>query len=1145
MLGRVLKALLSRQAKGQRGDPESELRLLLEERRADEALARCDALLAERSDAAHLHLFRGRALLALSRLDDAALAAREALRRGDVSGQADLLLSEVMLALGRSQEALESAERARLRMADSPEIWTQYGLANLSVDNLERAHHAFVRALSMDRDWTPAWINRALVERRMGQLSLATVSLEEATRLSPDSGLAWSNYALALRDENRFEEALKAIQRAGRLRPNHAATALNEASILFDGDRVEEAFAAYERALSIAPSLIDAEVGLALVRHRKGLHHRAVEDLQRIVELRPDASIARAALGEMQIWQGDFSPGWDNWEARFSSTDTVVAPSPLPLWNGEALEPGKLLVQSEQGLGDMILFASCFADLLERAPHAVIEAPRKLAGLFCRSFPSAHIYPPSNRVVPEFADRHPLLSCRIPAGSLMRVFRRRRETFPRKVAYLRPDSTRVDRWRARLAGMGSGPYIGISWEGGFNRTGRLSRSIPLAAWRPLIAASPGCIFVSLQYTNRAAVEVQAMNALGMGRLHHFQEAIDDYEETAALVAALDGVMTVCTAIAHLAAAMGVPCLVAAPEVPSWRYHAGGPPPWYSSLRVVRRPPGKGDVAYLRQVAAVAADVFPSWGISPAGSDWAEVNPSIVWDKHSGPIPRGTPLCLPDTTAATKGFTSAEEYLRLAVDHANELAWDAADTAARSALGLDSGLPRAWLIRSRASAARGDRLEAEGFLASAVNRGLVDAEVLEEYSRVLLDQHRHAEAGEAAERALSIEPERAGALSVVGVCRAIGGDVEGAVAAFQRCTELAPGSSSHFLNLANALFELGRFDEAGRIWNWLLAREPQNVSARWNLSRWQLAKRDFSAGWSNYGSRFAAATLAPVSANLPTWMGEPLSGKRVLVIGEQGLGDEIMFASCYQDLLDQGACLVLRCDRRLIGLFSRSFPGADVGPRDDPAAVLNVAADLEVSAGDLPGLLRRTAAAFPVHQGYLRCDPERIDQWRRRLGCERGKRFVGVSWRGGTAVTRAAARSLELASFSVLLTDPSVTLVSVQYGDCMTEIRQFELLHPGRLVHFPEAIHDYSETAALIGALERVVTVCTSIVHLAGALGRPVDVLVPLVPEWRYGLAGEDMLWYPTATLLRQERRGDWNRPLSQVVARLSLGLCGR
>jgi hypothetical protein len=246
---------------------------------------------------------------------------------------------------------------------------------------------------------------------------------------------------------------------------------------------------------------------------------------------------------------------------------------PFPRWDGTPFAEGRLLVRSEQGIGDMILFASCVADALERAPRLVLEAPDKLVPLFARSFPAADVRPATPGYPPwleEFRD----VGAAITAGSLMGLFRRDAGDFPARNAYLFADPQRVSRWRGRLAELGPGPKVGITWAGGFFRTGRKGRTIGPDDLEPLLAF-PDVHFVSLQYTPEAAAESAELAARRGLPVHHWPEAIADYEETAALVSALDLVITVCTAAAHLSGALGQRVWILAPQSASWRYLGSG------------------------------------------------------------------------------------------------------------------------------------------------------------------------------------------------------------------------------------------------------------------------------------------------------------------------------------------------------------------------------------------------------------------------------------------------------------------------------------------------------------------------------------------------------------------------------------------
>jgi hypothetical protein len=231
--------------------------------------------------------------------------------------------------------------------------------------------------------------------------------------------------------------------------------------------------------------------------------------------------------------------------------------------------------------------------------------------------------------------------------------------------------------------------------------------------------------------------------------------------------------------------------------------------------------------------------------------------------------------------------------------------------------------------------------------------------------------------------------------------------------------------------------------------------------------------------------------------------------------------------------------MIECSPKLRAIFCRSFPNATVyvsGPeRQLPTQITGQQIDFEVPLGSLPLYFRRSSSQFPQHHGYLKADPTRVALWRKKLDLLGPGPKVGFSWKGGTYKTRNPVRSIPLQRWLPTLSCPTANFVSLQYTpDAAAEIETLAQSHGITITHWQDAIDDYDETAALVCALDVVVTVCTSIVHLAGALGRPVWVAAPHVPEWRYGLEGDTMPWYPSARLFRQHRYGDWEKVIERM-----------
>ncbi|MCL4798426.1 MAG: tetratricopeptide repeat protein [Burkholderiales bacterium] len=385
------------------------------------------------------------------------------------------------------------------------------------------------------------------------------------------------------------------------------------------------------------------------------------------------------------------------------------------------------------------------------------------------------------------------------------------------------------------------------------------------------------------------------------------------------------------------------------------------------------------------------------------------------------------------------------------------------------------------------------------------------------------------------------PDHAVALAALGRLHMRGAfDAAPALAALERAVSLGERDPDTLTAYGAALQELGRLEDALAAYDAARSRDPQHVGACFHRAIALLTAGRFAEAWPDYELRLRSEDRPQRAFPFPRWNGEPLAGKTILVHAEQGIGDEILFASCLPEIVGAARHCVIDCSPKLAPLFVRSFPPATVhaGHQADPVDwTLPLGIDVQVPAGSLPLYLRNAPTAFPAHQGYLRADPAKVGRWRERLAALGPGRAIGVSWRGGTARTRTERRSLTLGVLEPLLRELGFHFVSLQYGpEAAAEAAGFASASGIRMHHWPEAIDDYDETAALATALDGIVSVCTAIVHLGGALGRPVWVMTPRAPEWRYGAAGERMPWYPSVRLLRQAASADWS-PVVDAVRR--------
>jgi tetratricopeptide (TPR) repeat protein len=362
--------------------------------------------------------------------------------------------------------------------------------------------------------------------------------------------------------------------------------------------------------------------------------------------------------------------------------------------------------------------------------------------------------------------------------------------------------------------------------------------------------------------------------------------------------------------------------------------------------------------------------------------------------------------------------------------------------------------------------------------------------------------------------------------------------------YETAQRLGPVDAEFYLNLGAVLQDLGRIDEALGWYDRAIASQPDPKLRKMPIFQRALIRLltgDFSA-WPDYEIRLEDEELPRRDRAFPRWTGEDPAGHIVLIHGEQGLGDEIMFASCLPEVISRAKHCVIECAPKLESIFRRSFPAATVYAATARREVLNEAAtagiDCEVPVGSLPLYFRRQVADFPRHGGYLQADCARVEYWKRQLASLGAGIKVGISWRGGSLQTRSPLRSIPLEQWLPILRTGGAQFVSLQYDASGNELDRFRADCGIGVRHWPDAIADYDETAALVSALDLIISVCTAAIHLGGALGRPVWVMAPYSPEWRYGFAGETMPWYPSVRIFRQPAFGEWMPVVGKVAQHL-------
>lgn len=401
-----------------------------------------------------------------------------------------------------------------------------------------------------------------------------------------------------------------------------------------------------------------------------------------------------------------------------------------------------------------------------------------------------------------------------------------------------------------------------------------------------------------------------------------------------------------------------------------------------------------------------------------------------------------------------------------------------------------------------------------------------AEALHARGNALYKLKRHTQALADYERFLAIRPGNPDVLNNRGSTLSELGRLEEAIASYDGALAIDASLPEIHINKGQVLADQHQFDAALATYAEAAALEGKRAEAKFCGSLVRLRLGQFTHGWREYEWRWKQASWGERARSFvaPLWLGEgSLAGKTILLHAEQGFGDTLQFVRYAPMVARLGARIVLEVQPPLkpllAGLCEHVLARGEALPKFD----------LHCPLMSLPLAFATEPATIPADTPYLQAPASRLQKWRDRLGAKRGPR-IGIVWAGSTIHDRDSARSIPLKRFAALLPAEGVEVVSLQKEMNAADAAALRELSGVRALG--EELADFADTAAVIAQLDLLVSVDTSVVHLAGALGAPVLVLLPFTPDFRWLLGREDSPWYPSARLLRQPRYGDWDGVLS-------------
>jgi tetratricopeptide (TPR) repeat protein len=1033
------------------------------------------------------------------------------------------------------------------------------------LDSLGRADEALIcvdRCLEVRPSNIDDLCNRAVLLTKLMRREEALACLDRVLSIDPKRCDILLKRAQLLHNLGRCEDALNCAHQAVSAAPSNLSALNMRGMILDDMERREEALADFLAILKIDPNNCDAITNRGIIHGRSGQFREALACYDRSLSLNPDQANAFYNRAVIRLVLGDWQQGFTEFECRWKlfPHEAQRLSRLAPLWDGRQDLSGKtILLHHEQGYGDTLQF-SRYSGLVKRLGARVILAvPAGLKKLM-------ETLPESPQIVSE-GEPVPAHDYHCPLMTLPLAFGTTPTNVPALIPYLHADPVAVRMWAQRLGKL-TRPKIGVVWSGRQFPPINTARDMSLDTVRPLFSLEAD--FICL-HTDIAAHERPQLTSLS--NISWMGQDLKDFADTAALIENLDLVISVDSAVAHLAGALGKPVWLMNRYASCWRWLLERTDsPWYPTMRLFRQQ-ALGDWAGVVREVLKEAKAFID----------RQVRKTVDRDPCVGAVSQSPQdiLCL--------------QQKALDQHNGGQLA-DAIGTYHR-VLALCPDQFEALHYLGVALVQSGRCQEALMLLAKALKINPVSGVVHNHYGNVLASLGRHQEAIASYDQAIPCDPNLADSHYNRGVALTSLGQHEAALLGYTRATELNPNYAQAYnnralihadegnlsaaltdyaqairaqpqfvdawINQADLLRRLYRYEEAldsseqavrcapnhpqahnshgatlanmGRYRDALasydraLQLNPSLAEAAWNKALIQLSRGELREGWKHYESRWQVKSLKLVRrfADRPAWQGaESVEGKAVLLHHEQGFGDSIQFSRYCTLVATQGARVILSAPSPLHALF-KSLSG--VHEVVDQAVTRSF--DFHCPLLSLPLALGTDWASIPAPARYLRAEQRAKKRWAARLKPRDQRPVVGLVWAGRPTHAKDLERSTALRQWLPLM-DDRVRWISLQKEIRASDASQLASLFP--IERFGEELTDFADTAALIENLDLIVTVDTAVAHLAGALGKPVWILLPYVADWRWFQDREDSPWYPTARLFRQSAPCDWAPVIERV-----------
>ena len=847
-------------------------------------------------------------------------------------------------------------------------------------------------------------------------------------------------------------------------------------------DAIEQALTYLREYLQYHPTDPDAEGALIQATLHDGDFVEAHRIVEKLAAQFPDKAQLEMSRALNLFRLGRFDEAMQKMESRWGRENSGgKLDFPVPVWTGEEIRDGKLVIYGEQGVGDHIMYAGHMIPARKRANHIVCEISPRQMSLFQRSFPDFEVIERTNLPANWRMDE---VRAKVAAGDLAYVMGEDYNNLPGREGFLIPHPDFLRKLRKKYQAKFPGKLlVGISWRSG-NRDSAGVRSLELENWLPILN-NPDCGFVSLQYGDVSRDIEVLKSEFGIEVLHDPTiEPMGNMDPFTAQVAAMDIIISVDNSTIHYAAGLGKPVWAMLPINSDWRWLTEGDKSiWYDSLLLLRQHKGDTWEQMTEKVGHMLADV-----------DTGQLHQS-----HINMLKR----CA--ETLQRFGRTSeTEDYCRMLLeeDACKDVALHGIAIAA-----MNAGKPQdAVAILARALELAPDRAVLHAELAVALSAAGEGARA-ERLARETLRKFGDSEEALIAMGQILVRQER----------------YDEASDFFARVLRMNPNHVQSRVRLAKMLGAQGEWGLARSNYDRALKFAPTSAVAHVGVGESALRQGDLATGWAEFGWRFGTRpgllprhleTIDPKKYP-ESWNGSHLKRKRLFLRAERSRAEQFLFAPLLTDAVSEARYVLAECDRDLIPLLTPLFPKVEfvVPGTLDPKEFIEKRIQIQSSLGDLAARYRASIADFARASAFALTPDEALtrqfaNEYREVMP---GRRLIGLSWRGGDWSLNSA-----LIDWLDLFDAEGVAVVAIQRDAQQADLDS--LAGAGRnMIVDPRGQENFSAAAAQIAALDGVIAIDDVTAHLAAHLGKRVVKPVSRVDHWCWGSPAFQQPWYKNVT----------------------------